>query len=99
MLEVLIGICSGVAYAATGYLKSLKKDSKFEKFEPCKFTQSVVIGGIVGAVGYSLGISLEIAQQFVFDTGLVTIVENLKKFIWRKYLRALLNKIIWKRKN
>ena len=86
MMEgILIGICSGIAYGVTGYLKSLKKDGKYEKFDPYKFAQSVIVGGIVGGISTGMGWTLETAYQFVFNTGLVALVENVKKFVFRKY--------------
>lgn len=93
MLEqILLGISSGIVFGIIGYLKSLKKDGKLERFDYNKFTQSVIIGGIIGAVSKSMGINLEVAQQFVFNTGLITIVENLKKWVWRQYIKNLFRK-------
>ena len=86
MLEgIVLGIMGGILYGCTGYLKSIKK-RKREKFDILKFTQSVVVGGIVGGITYSMGISMASAQQLVFNTGLVTIIENVKKYIWRRFI-------------
>jgi hypothetical protein len=84
---ILIGIGSGIAYAITGYLKSLKENGNYEPFDSYKFLQSTIVGGIAGGLSVSLGWTLEASYQFVFNTGLTALIENVKKFIWRKYLK------------
>ena len=84
--SVLIGIGSGIAYGITGYLKSLKKNGEYEEFDAYKFGQSVIVGGVAGALMGYYGWTFEVATQFLVNTGLVTFIEHVKKGIIR-YLK------------
>lgn len=89
MLEqISIGICSGIAYAVTGYLKSIK-EGEYEKFEPYKFVQSMIVGGVAGAISTYMGWTLEVAQQFVLNCGMVALIEHVKKACWRYITQRL----------
>jgi len=80
---LLISILAGLSYGITGYLKSLK-EGKQEKFDPYKFVQTVCVSFLVGLISYMMGWTLEDSYQFVFDVGLVALVEQVKKAIWRR---------------
>lgn len=87
MIEsILLGVLAGVGYGITGYAKHIRR-GKLEKFDPYKFGQSVIVGGIVGGISGAMGISLETTHQFFLNIGGVTLVENLKKFFVRKFLQ------------
>ncbi|MCS7365239.1 MAG: hypothetical protein NDF54_07385 [archaeon GB-1867-035] len=88
--HILIGLYAGLAYGTTGYLKSLKKDGSFEKFDPYKFLQSIIVGGVSGVISAYMGWTLEAAQEFVLNTGMVALIENVKKFLWRKFFKKLI---------
>ncbi len=82
MLEkVLIGVSSGIAYGTTGFGKS-----KGESMEWSKLGVSVIIGGLAGVVAEFLGLELQVAHQFLASAGLVVLVENTIKTIWRRFL-------------
>jgi len=85
LYELLIGLAAGLSYAVTGYLKSLKKDGKYEEFDPYKFGQSVCIGIAIGGISYLMGYSLPVAEQYLYSTGLVALIENIKKAIIRRF--------------
>ena len=90
MIEsILLGILAGCSFGITGYLKSLKKDGTFETFDPYKFTQSIIVGGVAGVISGYMGWTLEASQQFVLNTGMVVFIENVKKFLIR-YIKAKL---------
>ena len=84
--QIIIGIGAGVAFACSGYLKSLRKDRKYEKFDPYKFSQSIIVGALTGFFSYMLGWTLEATQQLILNTGMVALIENTKKWLWRKYI-------------
>jgi len=84
LYEVLVGLAAGVSYAVTGYLKSLKKDGKYEEFDPYKFGQSVLVGVAVGLLSSLTGYSLPVAEQYLYSTGLVALIENVKKAVIRR---------------
>jgi hypothetical protein len=80
MIEsIIIGIVAGLGYGITGYFKSIQK----EKFEPYKFSQSVIVGALAGAFMGYYGWTFEVATQFIANLGLVALIENIKKGILR----------------
>lgn len=92
MEAILLGISSGIAWAVSGYLKSLKKKGKFEKFNLWKFSETVAIGGLVGILNTIYGWTYITAEQFLVNTGIVALVENAKKFIVRKFINPKFEK-------
>jgi len=80
--SILFGLISGVIIAAAGYLKVYWKKPK-EPFEPRKFTQTCIIGAIVGiAMGY-FAIPYQEAYDFLASMGIITFIEYVKKAGYR----------------
>jgi len=81
--NILLGIGAGVVWGIMGYLKS-----PGEEFDPEKFTQTVIIGAIVGAIGGYLGMSpeetYEQMQAIGIYAGFTMLVEYVKKAIVRR---------------
>ena len=73
------GAASGVVVAALGYAKA----HTTEDFDPAKFVQTVVVGAVVGGVAGEMGVSYTQAQDWASSIGLITLVEYLKKAVWR----------------
>ena len=88
--NIVLGILSGIAFASSGYLKSLRRDGKYERFDPYKFGQTLIVGALAGFISHWMGWTLEVAQQFVLNTGMVALIENVKKWLWRKYIKPIL---------
>jgi len=83
MLEVIrpvvAGIFSGCVIACLGYAKSVT----VEDFEPTKALQTIIIGGFVGGAGVLIGMPYKEAYEYLVCIGAVTVVEYLKKAVWR----------------
>jgi len=79
--QLLIGIISGIIIAASGYLKS----RTVEEFDVEKFTQTVMVGAVIGFIMGALGWEFQKAEQFALDMGLIQLVENLKKAAIRHF--------------
>jgi len=78
--KLALGIAGGVIWGVFGYLKSRKA----EAWDWKKFGVSVIIGIPVGVVAVVTNISFDnAATQLVTDAGLVGVLENFLKFIWR----------------
>ena len=81
--NILLGIGAGIVWGILGYLKS-----PGESFDPYKFLQTVVIGGIVGGIGGFLGMkpqeTYEQMQAMGIYAGFTMLVEYIKKAIIRR---------------
>jgi len=68
-----------------GYAKSVT----VETFDYRKAVQTIVIGGVVGGIAGYFGWTFEETYQWAASMGVITIVEYIKKGIYR-FLKALL---------
>jgi len=75
----LVGVLAGIAYALSGYLKSMKA----EKFDAIKFSRTVIIGIVAGLYAAYKGMDICDAYGFVMASGAVAYIENILKFIYR----------------
>ena len=78
-----LGILSGVFVAGAGYLKSVGKTNQ-DPFDKIKFLKTTVLGGIVGGVVPYTGLTADVVMIVLVNAGVVTLVENLLKTIFRK---------------
>lgn len=76
---VLGGIVSGCITALLGYAKSAG-----EMFSGTKALQTVIVGGIIGAVGGYYGMDYETAEQWMGSIGAITVINYVCKSIWRR---------------
>lgn len=77
-----IAILTAVIYAVIGYAKSVNEDFSFSKFGA-----TIVLGLIIGIIMYSSGIPIteaNVAEQFVAYGGLLYVVENILKALYRR---------------
>lgn len=79
--NIASGVASGLITAFLGYMKS-----KDEKFDLGKFVQTLVIGGLVGAVAQVAGMSYNDAYDYLASIGIISLAEYTKKMIWRRWL-------------
>ena len=80
---IALGILSGVFVAGAGYLKSVGKTNQ-DPFDKIKFLKTTVLGGIVGGVVPYTGLTADVVMIVLVNAGIVTLVENLLKTIFRK---------------
>jgi len=76
---VLAGVLAGAATAFFGYLKSAG-----EKFQPKKAAQTIIVGGVVGGIAGYMGWTYEQAYEWASTVGIITLVEYIKKAIWKR---------------
>lgn len=83
MMEVLIGVVAGalngLGIACLGYAKS----AKVEDFDERKFLQTAVVGAIVGAGAGYAGVTYQTATEWAASSGLIVIIEYIKKAVLR----------------
>jgi len=88
MIEIIKGIIIGAVCGAITALLGYAKNITSEEFDPKKATQTIIVGAVVGGAGGYYGWTYEQAEQWASNVGLVTLVEYLKKAIWRKIRRS-----------
>jgi len=84
-----VGIASGLILSVAGYLKSYDKTGYKEKFDFVKFGTTAVLGGIVGGIVGFTGMQADVVTVILVDAGIVTIVENALKALYRKATKAI----------
>jgi hypothetical protein len=83
--SLFYAIIAALIYALSGYFK--RTDPK-EAFDGPTFITTLVIGAIAGFLSYFLTLTPEQAFAFVLsETGLVVIIENWAKAIWRRWIQ------------
>ena len=77
-MQVLYAIAAAIVYAAAGYFKSMG-----ENFDKQKFLTTIVIGLAVGIIQVYMGLSYDAAYSFALSAGIIAIVENIMKAVYR----------------
>lgn len=87
MIEtVMLAIMSAIIYAGSQYMKKHYNPEHPESFELTKFGATVVVGALIGALAGMSGVmptELGIAEQLMFYSGTVAIVENILRTAYR----------------
>ena len=82
-LSIELGILAGLAVAAAGYFQEQSKGDKAEKFSIDKFTLTVVMGGVIGAImAFISEIDYAITLFFV-NVGIVAIIGSFVRSVLR----------------
>jgi len=72
-------VFGGVVWNLAGYFRKPR-----EKYEPEKLLRSALIGAVVGVVAMYKGLSFQNAYDFATAIGLIGLVENIGKAIYRR---------------
>jgi len=86
---VATSILAAVVYAASMYLKKNLSDNP-QSFDPLKFLSTVIVGAIVGIVMCQSGTQVteqDFETQLATYAGLVAVVENVLKILYRYFKR------------
>lgn len=83
LVSIFYGIVSGVFVALLGYAKS----STVESFDWRKALQTMIVGGVVGGIAGYNGWTYQQAYEWASTMGVITIVEYVKKAVWRRFRR------------
>lgn len=76
--QIIIAIAAAIIYGLAGYFKS-----SGETFDKEKFLTTVVIGLVVGIIQVYVGVSYEAAYTLALSVGIIAMVENIMKAIYR----------------
>jgi prolipoprotein diacylglyceryltransferase len=82
-LNIQLGLLAGFAVAAAGYFQECSKGEKAEKFSIDKFTITVIIGGIIGALMTFFSEIDSAITLFLVNIGIITIISSFVKSILR----------------
>jgi hypothetical protein len=77
---VVMGAVSGIIAACLGYAKG----ASLEKIDSLKFLTTVLFGAVIGGLMGYFGWDYNTAYQFFITSGLVYLVENIAKAIYRR---------------
>jgi len=70
--------------ATLGYFKSV------EEFKPEKFFHTVLLGAVVGAAAGFTGLTYDQAHEYLLSLGVVSVVEQLEKIVWRRWIKNVI---------
>lgn len=87
---ILSGLGAGLTFGLTTYIRK----SQDQKFDPEKLASTVVIGGVCGIAMSLTGEDMTVSYEFMISMGLVPIVENGLKFLYRKVIAPIAEKIM-----
>lgn len=79
-ISIFIGMGAGFLWALTGYFKG----TTVEKFDGQKFFCSILLGLVIGGASGYLDIELTQVLNFLTAMGLVAVIENIGKLIYRR---------------
>ena len=85
--KVLMGALAGATYGLTVYSKKENAEFNYKKFGT-----TVVLGAFAGIINSVMDTPMEAAYEFGISIGVVTIVENGAKAIYRKIIQPLIYK-------
>jgi hypothetical protein len=78
--SLVLGMVNGAVLALLGYAKN----STSEDFDDKKALQTVIVGGVVGFFAGYYNMTYESAQEWAANSGIITIVEYVKKALWKR---------------
>ena len=81
--KILTGLCAGAVYSASAFFKK----TTVENFDVVKFLTSVSIGTVAGILTTLLEMDMTTAENFLVTLGIVPLVENGFKILWRKLIK------------
>ena len=79
-ISIFLGMGAGLLWAVTGFFKG----TTVEKFNGQKFFCSMLLGLVIGGASGYMDIELTVALNFVTALGLVAVIENIGKLIYRR---------------
>jgi hypothetical protein len=82
------GFGAGAGAAGIGYLKN-----KGESFDGLKFTKTVIVGGVTGALAEGFGISPKTTDEYLAYPFVIYVIDAMTKVVWRRALEPIYRKI------
>jgi len=87
-VAIASGIGAGVTYSLTAWGKK-----KGQPFDAVKFGTTVIIGALSGLAFGISGVPFDVTTTYLANLGVVPVVENILKTVWRK----VLGKTVWRK--
>jgi len=88
------GFGAGAFAAGLGYLKTVKETSnKLKDFDELKFTRTILLGGIIGALGQGIGVEPETAEDWLAYPFIVYSIEVVTKVVYRRIVGPVITKL------
>jgi|Deesub1362A_J573_1020465.scaffolds.fasta_scaffold00652_15 RsiW-degrading membrane proteinase PrsW (M82 family) len=87
---ILTAVLAAIVYSMSMYIKKAINTEEPQDFDTVKFSSTVVVGAIVGAVMHMSGVPIteeSFQNQFIAYAGLVALVENILKILKRALVR------------
>lgn len=85
--QVVCGVVGGIVSGAITALLGYAKSSTVEGFDVEKAVQTLIVGAIVGGCAGYWGVSYTQAYEYLVSIGAITLIEAVKKAIWRRIKR------------
>ena len=82
------GFGAGAFAAGIGYLKN-----KGEDFDGIRFTRTVIVGGVTGAVAEGFGVAPSTAEEWLAYPFVVYAIDIVTKIVWRRVLKPIYDAI------
>lgn len=86
VIGTIKGFGSGAFAAGLGFLKN-----KGEEFDGVKFTKTVVVGGVVGALAEGFGVGPDTAEEYIAYPFVVIAIDTISKIVWRRGLKPVVD--------
>lgn len=83
-MAVLKGAGMGAIAVLVGYLKSQGTDGKMTAFQMKSLAWKVALGAVIGMIAVNLGVTFESAYEWAVGVGLVALVDQLIKIVYRR---------------
>lgn len=86
--SVILAVLATIIYAGSEFLKKYLKPDNLETFDYVKFTATLIVGGVVGAVAGFQGTiptSMSVAEQLALYAGATVVLENVLKIMYRHF--------------
>jgi len=88
VVGIIKGFGAGVVASGLGFLKN-----KDEPFDGKKFTRTIIVGGVTGALAQGFAVSPETADEYLAYPFVVYAVDVVTKVIWRRFLKPIYDKL------
>jgi len=88
LVGTIKGFGAGVVTSGLGFLKN-----KGEPFDGKRFTRTVIVGGVVGALGEGFGVQPETAEEWLAYPFVIYGVDIVTKIVYRRLVKPIVDRI------
>jgi len=88
LVGTIKGFGAGVVASGMGYLKN-----KGEEFDGKKFTRTVIVGGVTGALAEGFGVSPETTDEYLAYPFVIYAIDVVTKIVYRRAVKPLIDEV------